>query len=63
MASKVFLNVLCNLAILTCGLCFFWGVKHQHFMISSAAVAAIILMIYLKLGLIKQVKELAKKKG
>jgi len=63
MATKVFLNVLCNLAILLLGLCFFWGVKHQYFIISSATVAGIILTIYLKLRLIKQVKEMAKKKG
>ncbi len=61
MAGKILLNVLCNLAILISGFGFIWGVKNQHFIISTLAVAGVILLVNFKLRLIKQVKELTKK--
>lgn len=62
MVTKVILNVLYNLAILTFALCLFWGIKHENYLLAVVFIAGIALIGYFKWRLIKQVKELAKKR-
>ncbi|WP_369414062.1 DUF6358 family protein [Desertivirga xinjiangensis] len=62
MASKVFLNVLYNLSIIVFALCLFWGFNNSNYTLCAACASGIILIAYFKYRLIKQVKELTKKR-
>lgn len=62
MASKIILNVIYNLAILTFGFMFMFDIKHEHYLLSVLCAAGIGLIIFFKLRLIKQVKEDARNK-
>ena len=62
MTGKIVLNVAYNLAIFAFGMCMIWGIKHHYYLVAIAFAAAIALIVYFKLRLIKEVKEYAKSK-
>ncbi|WP_207536368.1 MULTISPECIES: DUF6358 family protein [Desertivirga] len=62
MTGKIILNVVYNLAIFAFGLCLVWGIKHTNYLVVATFAAAIALIVYFKLRLIKQVKEYARSK-
>ncbi len=62
MAGKILLNVLYNIALITLIICLLWSVKHGQYIMTAAALFAAALITFLKLRLIKEVKEIAKKR-
>jgi hypothetical protein len=60
MTGKIVLNVVYNLAIFAFGACTAWGVKNSNYTVAISFGLAIILVLYFKIRLIKQVKEYAK---
>lgn len=61
MALKVLLNIFYNIAIITLFLSGIWCVNHKQYLILIPVVAAVALIIFLKMRLVKQVKMLTRK--
>ena len=62
MLKKVLLNVFYNIAIFTMGLCLFWGINKDRYSIVAMAVFALALFVFLKLRLIKEIRQYTKSK-
>lgn len=56
MAKNIFLNIFFNLAIFTLIACDIWLFNRQHYGLMAGATFGIILFIYFKIRLIRQVK-------
>ncbi len=63
MTGKIVLNVAYNLAIFAFGACAAWGFKNANYPVAISFALAIILILYFKIRLIKEVKAYAKQKG
>lgn len=62
MAKKILLNIFFNIAIFTLILCSIWLFNHQHYALLLATVFALALFVYFKIRLIKDVREMRKKR-
>lgn len=60
MGKKIILNVLYNLALIILVLCVFWSIKNSQYAITFGAVIIAAFVIFLKIRLIKEVKEFVK---
>jgi hypothetical protein len=61
MIKKVLANILLNIAILTLGFSIVWSFKNQFYAYGVIGILAIAMCIYLKIRLVKSVRELTKK--
>lgn len=61
MVKKVLLNVIYNLAIIILIFCLFWSINRSFYMLSAAVVFLIVLIAFLKIRLIKEVKKAGRK--
>ena len=61
MAWKILANVLLNLGIFTLGMSLYWSFKNEHYGLVSAIVFSLALLVFLKIRLMRTVKELTKK--
>ncbi|WP_423148671.1 DUF6358 family protein [Rubrolithibacter danxiaensis] len=63
MIKKILLNIFFNLGILTLVLCLIWLYNHQQYPLMAGVVFILALFVYLKMRLIRSVKELTRKKA
>jgi hypothetical protein len=61
MIKKVLANILLNIAILTLGFSIVWSFKNEFYAYGVIGILAIAMCIYLKIRLVKSVRELTKK--
>ncbi|WP_146198678.1 DUF6358 family protein [Pararcticibacter amylolyticus] len=61
MIKKILLNVTYNLAILLFIFFLIWSIRHERYLLSAASVFMIVVVVFLKVRLVKEVKTLAKK--
>ena len=61
MIKKVLANILLNIAILTLGFSIVWAFKNAFYAYGVIGIVAIAMCIYLKIRLVKSVRELTKK--
>ncbi len=61
MIKKILLNVTYNLAILLFIFFLIWSIRHERYLFSAASVFMIVVVVFLKIRLVKEVKTLAKK--
>ena len=62
MAKKIFLNIFLNIAIFTMLLSVFWSFNHAHYGLAIGAVVVLAMLIFFKIRLVKQVREMTRKK-
>lgn len=63
MAKKILLNILLNIAIITVVLSAIWSFRNNHYGLVAGAVVILAMLIFLKIKLVKSVRELTRKKG
>ncbi len=61
MIKKVLANIILNIAIITLALSIYWAFKNSFYAYAMMALAAIALCIYLKIRVIKSVRQLSNK--
>jgi len=61
MIKKVLANILLNIAILTLGFSIVWSFKNQFYAYGVIGILAIAMCIYLKIRLVKSVREMTRK--
>jgi len=62
MGAKLFLNILYNLGIILCVVLIYWSLEHKRYDWIVAGAFIIIIIIFLKIKLAKEVRELQKKR-
>ncbi|HCN82004.1 MAG TPA: hypothetical protein DIT07_00050 [Sphingobacteriaceae bacterium] len=62
MVVKLLLNILINIGIFILLLCFIWAFNHAEYSILGIAVIILALLVYLKFRMIKNIRELTKKR-
>jgi len=62
MGGKIILNVAYNLAIFAFCMCAVWGFKNEQWLIAIGFALGIVVVIYFKMKLIKEVKQYVKTK-
>lgn len=62
MAKKIFFNILLNIAIITVVLSSIWSFNNDHYGLLLGAVGLLAMLIFLKIRLVKSVRELTRKK-
>ncbi|MFM6976879.1 MAG: DUF6358 family protein [Sphingobacteriaceae bacterium] len=62
MIVKVLINVLINLGIFTLGMCVYWSFNNQHYPLMAGTIFALVLLIFMKIRLVKSVREQQQKK-
>lgn len=61
MVKRVIANILLNIAIITIGFSIVWSFKNDFYTYAIIAILAMAMFIYLKIRLVKSVRELTKK--
>ena len=61
MVKRVIANILLNIAIITMGFSIVWSFKNQFYNYGIIAILIMAICIYLKVRLVKNVRELTKK--
>ena len=61
MGAKLFLNILYNVGIILCGILIYWSINHQRYDWMAAGIFIIIVLVFLKIRLAKEVRALQKK--
>ncbi|WP_299290014.1 DUF6358 family protein [uncultured Mucilaginibacter sp.] len=61
MGAKLFLNILYNISIILCVILIYWSINHQRYDWTAAGVFIIVITIFLKIRLAKEVRALQKK--
>ena len=61
MGAKLFLNILYNLGIILCVILIYWSLNHHRYDWMAAGIFIIIVTIFLKIRLAKEVRALQKK--
>lgn len=61
MAKKILFNILLNIAIITVVLSAIWSFNNQHYGLLVGAVVVLAMLIFLKIKLVKSVRELTRK--
>jgi hypothetical protein len=61
MVKKVLANIILNIAIITLVFSIIWSFKNQFYLYGIVAVLALAMCIYLKVRLVKTVRELTRK--
>lgn len=61
MIKKVLANILLNIAILTLAFSIVWSFKNEFYAYGVIGILAIAMCVYLKIRLVKSVRELTKK--
>ena len=61
MIKKVLANILLNIAILALAFSIVWAFKNQFYLYAAGAILATAMCIYLKIRLVKSVRELTRK--
>jgi hypothetical protein len=62
MLKKVLANILLNIAIITLAFSIIWSFKNSFYLYGIIAVLAMAMCIYLKIRLVKAVRQLTKKR-
>ena len=62
MAKKILLNIFLNVAIIVMIFCLVWAFKNDYYLYAIAGIPPFAMMIYLKVRLVKSVRELTNKK-
>ena len=61
MVKRVIANILLNIAIITMGFSIVWSFKNHYYIYAFIAILMMAMCIYLKVRLVKSVRELTKK--
>lgn len=61
MGKKILVNILLNIAIITVVLSAIWSYRNAHYGLLFGAVGALAMLIFLKIKLVKSVRELTRK--
>ena len=61
MAKKILLNILLNIAIITVVLSGIWSFNNGHYGLLLGAAGVLAMLIFLKIRLVKSVRELTRK--
>lgn len=62
MIKKVLANILLNIAIITLAFSIVWTFKNNYYIYGVIAILAMAMCIYLKIRLVKAVRQLTKKR-
>ncbi len=62
MAKKILLNILLNIAIMTIVLSAIWSYNNAHYGLLVGTIMLLAMLIFLKIRLVKKVRELTRKK-
>lgn len=62
MVKKVLANIILNIAIITLAFSIVWSFKNSYYIYGIIAILAMAMCIYLKIRLVKAVRQLSKKR-
>ncbi|MXV49896.1 hypothetical protein GS399_02855 [Pedobacter sp. HMF7647] len=57
MGKRIALNIFYNIALIIMGAILLWAVNHQHYALIAGIVFIVIMLVYLKIRLVKEVKQ------